>query len=156
MKDTNNSNKTSLEKKFTFLKHTADVKFQAFGNTLEEAFKNSAIAMFYSMYDGNIKKSKEVSISVEGKDFENLLYNFLEEFLFLLDTEGFFLADVADIKIEDCTNNNGKLKLKAIAVGDDAKNYHIHTHVKAVTYNEMFVGFDKEKDQWVAQVVLDV
>jgi len=30
---------------YKFLPHTADAKFQAFGKTLEEAFKNAAYAM---------------------------------------------------------------------------------------------------------------
>ena len=30
-------------KRFKFLEHTADVKFQAFGNNLEEVFENSAL-----------------------------------------------------------------------------------------------------------------
>jgi SHS2 domain-containing protein len=45
--------------KFKFLEHTADIKFQAFGKTKEEAFKNSAFAMFYSMNSGPIKEKSK-------------------------------------------------------------------------------------------------
>ena len=134
--------------KFKFLEHTADIKFQAFGKSLNEVFENSSLAMFNAMYEGKIKSKKKLKISVKGKDSESLLYNFLEEFLILFDTKGFFLAK-AKAKI-----NESKKTLNAEVFGDDAKNYGIHVDVKAITYSEMFVK--KIKGKWVSQVVLDV
>ncbi len=136
-------------KNFKFLEHTADIKFQAFGKSIEEVFKNSALAMFNAMYDGKVKEKKSFKINVKGRDFESLLYNFLEEVLFLFDSENFFISKIKSIKID-----KKAIKLEAEVLGDDAKGYKIHIDVKAVTYNEMFVKQDKDK--WVAQVVLDV
>jgi len=133
--------------KFKFLEHTADVKFQAFGNSLEEVFENSALAMFNSMYDGKVKKKITKRIKIEGKDNESLLYNFLEELLFLFDSEGFFLSEIKSLKIKEGN-------LEAEIVGDKDENYEIHIDVKAITYNEMFVK--QEEKKWVSQVVLDV
>lgn len=138
--------------KFKFLEHTADIKFQAFGKTLEKAFENSALAMFNAMYKGKIKQKTKKSIKVQGKDYESLLYNFLEEILFLLDSEGFFLSS-CKVKIGKSKNKN---KLVAELQGDKAKNYRIGLDVKAVTYNEMFVKQNTKKNQWICQVVLDV
>lgn len=135
--------------KYKYLEHTADIMFQSFGKTLKEAFENSAIAMFNAMYDGKIKGKIKKNIKVSGKDLENLLYNFLEEFLFLMDSEGFFTAS--------CKVNIKKGKtyeLEANITGDKAKNYDISLDVKAVTYNNMFVK--KEKGIWICQVVVDV
>lgn len=141
------------KKKFKFLEHTADIKFQAFGRNIEEAFSNSALAMFNSMHDGNVKENKNFNfkISVKGNDLENLLYNFLEEFLFLFDTKGFFLSSVKKIKIQ---KEKDKYKLSAEISGDSSENYEIHIDVKAITYSQMFVK--KQKDKWLCQVVLDV
>jgi len=136
-------------KKFKFLEHTADIKFQAFGADVEEVFGNSALAMFNAMYSGKVKEKKNFKINVKGKDFESLLYNFLEELLFLLDSKNFFLSKIKSIKID-----KKKLKLEAEVLGDDTKNYEIHLDVKAVTYNEMFVK--RQKKNWIAQVVVDV
>ncbi len=149
--------------KFKYLEHTADIKFQAFGNSLEEVYENSALAMFNSMSDNKIAKkiNKKISVkgkcseqvqnvvrpSVVGRDNESLLYNFLEELLFLFDSEGFFLSEVKMLEIKEN-------KLIAEVIGDKAENYEISIDVKAVTYNEMFVK--KIKDKFVAQVVLDV
>ena len=135
--------------KFKFLEHTADIKFQAFGKNIEEAFENSALAMFNSMFEGKVNKKKNFKINVKGKDFENLLYNFLEELLFLFDSERFFLASIENIKID-----KENFKLNAEVFGDSAENYEIHLDIKAVTYNEMFVK--KDKGGWTAQVVVDV
>ena len=137
-------------KKFKFLEHTADVQFQAFGKTVEEVFGNAGLAMFGSMYGGRVKAKKTAKIKASGKDYESLLYNFLEELLVLFDGEGFFLSKIKSLKI---TKWDG-LKLEAEVVGDDAKNYEMHIDVKAITYHSMFV---KQQDKnWVCQVVLDV
>ncbi len=140
-----------MEKKFKFIEHTADIKFQAFGKSLEDAFKNSALAMFNAMHDGKVKEKNIAKIKAEGKDFESLLYNFLEEFLVLFDSEGFFLSKIKKIKID-----KKNFKVEAEAVGDDAENYEMHADVKAVTYNDMFVRYDKNSGKWIIQAVLDV
>ncbi len=169
--------------KFKFLEHTADMKFQAFGKSLEEAFENAALAMFNVMYDGKVAGKIKKKIKVSGKDRESLLYNFLEELLFLLDSENFFLARISKLTINKNSNNKtGNLKgreevdskknkansianqksenyeLTAELVGDKAGDYEISLDVKAVTYNSMFVKQEKVegKDKFICQVVVDV
>jgi len=132
--------------RFKFLKHTADIKFQAFGKTLNEAFENSALATFNSINEEEIKTGIKKNIKVSGKDNESLLYNFIEELLFLFETEHFFLSKIK-VKI-----TGGELS--AELNGDKTENYEAHVHIKAVTYSEMIVK--KVKDKWVCQVVLDV
>ena len=139
------------KQKFVFLEHTADVKFQAFGKTIEECFENCALAMIASQYKGKIKAiKKKKKIKVKGKDNESLLYNFLEGILFLVDSKRFLVSKVK-VKMKE----SGKEKiLEAELFGDDIKNYKISWDVKAITYNEMFVR--KEKNKYTAQVVIDV
>ncbi len=136
-------------KKYRFLDHTADVKFQAFGATLEEVFTNAALAMASLMCQEKVSASSSVRVHVEGRDLESLLYNFLEEFLVLFDSRNFLLARVEAVEID-----SGELHLEAEAVGDHAGNYEIATGIKAVTYSDMFVR--QEHNAWIAQVVLDV
>ena len=71
-------------KKFIFLPHTADVKFQAYGKTLEESFKNSALATAKAMFKGKVKEKTRKKIKAKGNDFENLLYNFLDEIVYFI------------------------------------------------------------------------
>jgi len=134
---------------YKFLEHTADVKFQAEGKTIEEAFIEAAMALKETILKGKTKIAEKVKkkINVEGKDKESLLYNFLEEFLFLLDSERFLLSKIDKIKID-------KNSLIAEVVGDLANKYNLSNDVKAITYNSMFVK--KDKNRFIIQAVLDV
>lgn len=134
--------------KFKFLEHTADVKFQAFGKKVEEVFENSALAFKEAVCGKRkIKEEKEKIIKVNGKDFESLMYVFLEKILYLLEAEDFFISKVKEIEIKN-------FRLKARIVGDSAKNYKFTNSVKAITYSEMFIK--KRGNRWISQVVLDV
>ena len=134
--------------KFKFLEHTADVKFQAFGKKVEEVFENSALAFKETVCGKRkIKEEKEKIIKVNGRDFESLMYVFLEKILYLLEAEGFLISKVKEIKIN-------KFTLKAVLIGDSAKNYKFTNSVKAITYSEMFIK--KRGNRWISQVVLDV
>jgi len=130
-----------------FLPHTADIKFQASGPTLEKAFEESAKALRQTITKLKIQEKQEKGISIKAKDKESLLYNFLEEFLFLLDAENFILSKIKEIKIKN-------LSLTATISGDKASSYKISNDVKAITYNQMFVK--KQGDKFICQVVLDV
>ncbi len=136
-------------KPYKFLPHTADTKFRAYGKTLEEAFKNSAYAMTDVITDHKkIKQTTEKTFEVKSENKEALLYDFLEQFLILLDSEGFLLNKITELTI---TNHN----LTAKVAGDThPENYEIHTHIKAVTYQEMFIK--KEKEGYVIQVIVDI
>lgn len=134
---------------YKFLEHTADVKFLATGKTIEEAFHSCAMALQETMTKGvKINSKEDREITAEGTDFESLLYHFLEEFLFLLDAEGFLFSEVDKIKI-----NPKEFKLTAVIKGDLELNYNYSNDVKAITYNDMFVKKGKE---WQCQVVVDV
>jgi len=136
--------------KYKYLKHTADVKFQAFGDTLEEAFSSAFDALKEVMVDKEkILEKEKKDIEINGKDLESLLYNFLEEFLFLLDSEDFIISKIKKIKID-----SKKFKLKATILGDFASKYKFTNDVKAITYNEIFVK--KKEGKHVVQVVVDV
>jgi len=134
--------------KYKFLEHTADVKFQSYGKTIEEAFENAAYALKEVMF-GKIKIKEKVkrTIKVEGKDNESLLQSFLEQFLYLLDAENFVFNKVK-VKIKDN-------KLEAEVWGDLASSYRFSNDVKAVTYNQMFVRQISCR-KFACQVVLDV
>jgi len=136
---------------YTFIPHTADVKIDVREKSVKEVFVTAALALREviagKMMVGEVYKHR---INVSGKDLESLLYNFLEEFLFLYDAEDFILARVTDIKLD-----KDIFKLSAEVIGDKASGYKISNSVKAITYNDMF--FQKEPDGTIkCQFVLDV
>lgn len=134
---------------YEFLEHTADIKFRASGKTLEELFESCAYALF-EMIRGDIKilEKEERKIEIKASDMISLLHNFLEEFLFLLDSEDFLASRIKQIKVDE---NN--FSLKALVVGDKAKNYIFTNDIKAVTYNEMAIN--RDESGYSSIVVLD-
>jgi SHS2 domain-containing protein len=135
---------------YTFLSHTADVKFRAEGLTIEEMF-SSAMDALNETIRGDIKilEQEDNIIDVKGSDMENLLYNFLEDFIFLLDSEDYLVSRIKEMKID-----KDNFSLQATLTGDKGENYVFTNDVKAVTYNGMFVREENEK--WICEVVLDV
>jgi len=137
---------------YKFFHHTADAKFQAFGQSLEETFAHAALALSSLMWDWKkIAKNIEIPVEVEGNDLEQLLVNFLEEILYLLDTRNFLLSSIDNILIKKETEG---WKIQALFEGDvNTTEYEIFGDVKAVTYNEMIV---KKRAPFMVQVVADV
>ncbi len=138
--------------RYRFLEHTADAKFQAFGETLEEAFGNAALATAFLMWDWQkIRPEVEHEVEVKGKDLKQLLSNFLEEIIYLLDSRSFLLNSPDHIKIDKAES---VYRLKALFRGDNySERYKIYGDVKAITYNEMEI---KSNDHFMIQVVVDV
>jgi SHS2 domain-containing protein len=138
--------------KYEYIKHTADLKVRAYGKTIEEAFANVAIGGFDFLTDtSKIKKKAEKNISITSKRLESLLYDFIEELLFLLDTDSFIINSFKDMKIRQ---DKESCSLECIAVGDDYKSYSVKGDIKAITYSEMNIR--KEKNGFVINVVLDI
>ena len=139
-------------KKYEYFEHTADAKFKAYGKNLEDVFCNSALAVFDIMVDTNVvkpKRKKEIILSCKNK--ESLLFDFLDELLFFLDTENFVLHKVENLKI---IRKKGVYELRAIALGDKISNkYEVSGIVKAITYNEMEIA--KKDGVWVITAVVD-
>jgi SHS2 domain-containing protein len=135
--------------KYVFLEHTADIKFQAFGKGIAECFKNASYALREVITRDKIKPIIKKKIEVKGRDNESLLYNFLEEFLFLIDSENFILSEIRKINMD-----KRKFELSVEMIGDDIKKYKAITDIKAITYNDMFVL--KDKKGYKCQVVVDV
>ncbi|MBD3368969.1 protein archease [Candidatus Fermentibacteria bacterium] len=137
---------------YKFLEHTADAKFRAFGDSLEEAFGNAALALVSLMWKWQrTKKKTSKRIEVAGRDLHQLLSVYLEEVLFLFESEGFLLAAVERLEIEE---GDEGYSLRAWLQGDlDDGEYEVYGDVKAITYNEMRVEMN---DSCFVQVVVDI
>jgi SHS2 domain-containing protein len=143
-------------KNYEYLEHTADAKFRAFGKTIEEAFSNAALAMFGIITDTEkIQPIVEKPVEVQGNGLPELLYEYLDELLFLLDTDNFILNKMKELKIKKEATG---YTLKALAVGDlhmrgDTK-YLVSGNIKSMTYSEMIV--DDKPEKCTVQVVVDI
>jgi len=129
------------------LEHTADIKFKAFGSTDEEKFSNAAYAMFAAIANTErLKSVKEYEINISAKTIRSLIYDFLNELLFLHETEHFLLKKINEIKI----SQDKEFYLRALVIGDKINDEEILANIKAVTYND----FQYQKDFVI--MVLDI
>ncbi len=136
--------------KYKFLPHTADVMFEAEGETIEEVFEACARATFDVLVDIKTVESKhKFRINLEGDDPERLLFDFLGEIIYLKDAEYSVFCDV-NIEI------NGKYKLTAVISGDKIKpkKQKLGNDAKAVTMHKF--KLEKVKNKWKATVILDI
>jgi SHS2 domain-containing protein len=132
----------------------ADVAFEATGSTLEELFRDAGRALTNTQVKNIEDVENEVSKELELKadKVDDLLHEFLEELIFLKDTEQLLLAEF-DLSIEK--KGQGYV-LTGTAKGEviDPKKHEMLVDVKAATWHMFSVK--KKGGEWKATVVLDV
>ena len=137
-------------KKFEFLDlTTSDVCFKAYGKTLEELFENIAHAVNKIMIEGTIEPIEEREINVKGSDLKSLIFEWINELLFFIDTESLFFSKF-DIKVDE---KNFTISGKAWGERFDEKKHEAVGEVKAPTYHNMKV---EKNSLWSAQVIVDI
>lgn len=120
--------------RYELLEHTADVLIKAFGSTIEECFENAAYAMFDQMVDASsIRPLDEIEIRVEGEDYEEMLFDFLSELLFISDTRRMAFSEF------EVVFGNGTMRCVARGEEIDQEKHSPRTEIKAVTFHMMEV-----------------
>jgi SHS2 domain-containing protein len=137
--------------KYKFLEHTADMKFLVHGKTRKAIFENSVLALSeFISKEGKIENASTKRFKISGRDYEELLYSFIDEIIYLLDAEN-FVPSKAEVLLDE---RKDKIILKAIIFGDKTANYKNLEGIKSATYSEMYIK--KKFDKWEAQVVVDI
>lgn len=136
---------------YVLLEHTADAKFQAWGPTMNDAFAAAVQGMTAIAADPQaLGTQRSFPVSIRSKTVENLLFDLLDEILFLRDTEKFLPARADALTI---AKQDDLYVLDALLIGDDAKKWP--ANLKAVTYSEMVV--ERRPDgSWFIQAVIDI
>jgi len=136
--------------KYTYIEHPADVGFEAYGDTLEELFANAAIAVYSFMTEvDEIADEEERAVAIQAEDLLSLMFDWLDEMLFLFESESLVMKHFA------ITVNESEFNIRGTCRGGkfDPAKHESGIIVKAVTYNMMEV---KKNEVWHARVVLDV
>ncbi|XP_034934979.1 protein archease-like [Chelonus insularis] len=142
-------------RKYEYLDHTADVQLHAWGETMEEAFEQCAMAMFGYMTELETVEIKQVhEIEANGHDLQSLLFHFLDELLFLFNAEPFLIAK----KVEITEFNRDEFKIKAKAYGEEFTlgKHPQGTEVKAITYSAMQILDRPEVERPELFVIIDI
>ena len=140
---------------YRFLEHSSDVYVEAWGESLEEAFEQAALAMFDSMTDVRLVEPKvEVQVSAEGSDEQELLYSWLENLLVKYEVEGLLFSR---FKVKSILREDGTLKLEGLAWGEplNLEKHPSKVEIKAVTYHLMEVE-RRGEEEFRVRVLFDI
>lgn len=138
--------------KWKLLDHTADIRIEVYGETLEELFLNAAEGLS-KLLTGTIKVSDsqiEKILALESDSFDNLLVDWLREILFLFNSERFILRKASLKIVED-------FLLESTLFGsilDQSLELEDGLEIKGVTYHGLFL--EEGYDGFVAQVIFDI
>jgi SHS2 domain-containing protein len=137
-------------KKFRFIDHTGDLGIEVFGDSLSTLFQHAGEAFTEIITEGKKIRARESRhISLGAERIEDLLIRWLNEFIFLFDTNGFLPRSFDIAAIDD---NH----IEATAHGEtyDKARHPIKTTVKGATYHQLRVV--REDDLWKTRVIFDL
>lgn len=142
--------KYNINKGFRFIDHTADVGVVVYGKSLTELFQNAAQSFFSVLIElKNIHEEESRSFSLDAPGLEELLVSWLNEFLYLFETQGLLFSRF-EIK------NLGKEHLEATAWGEKytAEKHPIKRIIKAVTFHQLTIT--EKNGCWQTRIIYDL
>ena len=136
-------------KKFDVVEHTADTGIVAYGSDMPEAFANAAYGMFSLMADlRQVREETSRYIEAEASDVESLVVAWLNELLFMFDTERIIFRRFDILQV-----TNTRLKADAYGEKVDPSRHKLRGGVKAATYHTLKVA--ERRDRYSIRVIFD-
>ncbi|MBP1738621.1 MAG: hypothetical protein H6Q48_914 [Deltaproteobacteria bacterium] len=136
--------------RFEFVDHTGDLGVRVSGESLPRLFEQAAEALTFILTDPEtIRIKKTRKLLLKAKTDEELLITWLNEFVYLFDTEGLLFKAFEVLSIHDH-------HLEALAQGEIyiEGRHPIKTAVKAATYHQLKIS--RHQGVWTAQVIFDL
>jgi len=138
-----------MDKDFEILDHTADVGIIAYGTDMKQAFANAARGLFSLITElDDVHEVLHRDIKVSAADEESLLVQWLNELIYLFDTENIIFKRFEIIHL-----NNTLLKARSYGEKVDRTRHKLKTGVKAATYHMLKINKD---DGGKVQVLFDI
>ena len=138
-----------MEKDFEIIDHTADVGIVAYGADMSQAFANAARALFSLITElDDVAEVLYRDVELTAPDEEGLLVEWLNELIYLFDTENIIFKRFDIIEL-----NHTQLKARSYGEKVDKSKHKLKTGVKAATYHMLKVDKD---DGCQVQVLFDI
>jgi len=135
---------------YEVFEHTADIGLHAFGRTLSELFIHAAQGMESLLVPPEqVRVQTSRQITVDGHDTVSLLITWLNELIFLFDTEYLLFRDFV-IESMDETQVIGQ----AFGEPYDRQHHQLGCAIKAVTWHEAAVT--RLNDEYQARIIFDL
>jgi SHS2 domain-containing protein len=135
---------------YEVFEHTADVGLHAFGDTRQELFIHAAQGMESLMVaPEQVRVVTSRQVMAEGHDTVSLLITWLNELIFLFDTEYLLFRD---FEIDTLTQTH--LVARAFGEPYDAQRHELASAIKAVTWHEASVV--QSDGKYKARIIFDI
>ena len=136
---------------YRLLDHATDAIIEVTASDLNEAFTIAGISVVdITLNPKFIEEKKEKTLTVSGKDLRYLLYNWLEEVIYQLITEGFAIARFSlNISKDSIYTINATIYGEKI----DLEKHHYKIEIKAPTFHEMKI---EQNGRVTLQFLLDL
>jgi SHS2 domain-containing protein len=130
--------------------HTADLGLRVRADDLGALFSDAAIGLFSMIVVdlGAVRPTQSVTIALQGPPSELLLFDWLNELLYIYEVRRLLLCDF-DVRV----NADG---LDATARGEpiDPARHVLDHEVKAITYHGL--KLERQENGWLAEVIVDI
>ena len=138
-----------MNREFEIINHTADVGLVAYGADVSEVFANAAKGLFSLITElDDVREIVRREIELTAPDQESLLVGWLNELIFMFDTEYLLFKRFDIIRIS-------QTELKAAGYGEkvDSSRHEIKIGVKAATYHMLQI---EHNDGVKARIIFDI
>ena len=130
--------------------HEADVGVRGFGNSMEEAFEQAALALTAVVTSiDRVQQEKTVKITCAGPDREILFVDWLNAVIYAMVTRNMLFSRF-QVAVRD-----GRLTGTLVGEAIDRVRHEPAVEPKGATYTELEV-MQQEDGRWYAQCIIDV
>lgn len=141
---------TSAEARWEHFPHGADIGVRGVGPSLEDAFRQAALALTAAITDPDAVAAKTpVAIAAVADDVEDLLFDWLNALVFEMATRTMLFSRF-DIEI-----GGGRLTATAWGEPVSVERHRPAVEVKGATYTGLRV-YETENGGWIAECIIDV
>jgi SHS2 domain-containing protein len=136
---------------YEVFEHTADIGLHITAPSLEELFVEAAHGLFSLIVETppEVRPVRRVEITLQAASTPYLLFDWLDELLFIFDTKRLILTDFR-VQIHD----DGSLTGEARGEDIDESRHRLEHEVKAITYHGLEAN--RTPDGWEARVIVDI
>ncbi len=143
------TSRKKIDRGWRLLEHTADIRLEVLGETVEQLFINAARGFTDLVAEATeLAPSEEVDVSLEAETVDDLLVDWLRELLYLNQAENFVFIDAQDVEL---TGASFKARILGRKLGS---NELPPFDIKAVTYHDMSV--ERTTQGYMTRIVFDI
>lgn len=138
---------------FRYLEHVTDAYIEAYGDSMEEAFSYAAKGTVNVMFEiKDIQGTSKVDFRIEGVDYYELLFNWLERVHLLIAIDNQVISNF-ELKISKL-DSKFQLTGSGMAETIDIIKHGYKIEIKGVTYHEMEIL--QQGNQYKVKFILDL